>query len=171
MRALRIIVRSTHVYIILLYYTYIIHIIIMCVYIGRGMNIYLKGFANDYVCKGMAGGKVVISPFSGGEGSIAAADRNKVVSSYSVAGNTVLYGATGGTLHIHGRAGERFAVRNSGALGVVEGLGDHGCEYMVSLYNSICYIIYIITIYYLIILECNICIDGRNYRMLRSHRQ
>ena len=120
-------------------------------YIGRGMNIYLKGFANDYVCKGMAGGKVVISPFSGGEGSIAAADRNKVVSSYSVAGNTVLYGATGGILHIHGRAGERFAVRNSGALGVVEGLGDHGCEYMVSLCNSISYINYIISY----ILMCN----------------
>jgi len=93
-----------------------------CAFLSQGMNVHLKGFANDYVCKGMAGGRVVISPVFD----------KQVLGSYSVAGNTLLYGATGGELFVRGRVGERFAVRNSGALGVVEGLGDHGCEYMTA---------------------------------------
>ncbi|KAJ1437181.1 ferredoxin-dependent glutamate synthase [Ochromonadaceae sp. CCMP2298] len=94
-------------------------------FLGQGMELHLSGYANDYVGKGMAGGLIVIRPpdadiESGGARAAA----------YSMVGNTVLYGATGGALHVRGRGGERFAVRNSGALGVVEGLGDHGCEYM-----------------------------------------
>jgi glutamate synthase (ferredoxin) len=94
-------------------------------FLSEGMSVTLRGYANDYVCKGMAGGQVVIAP---PERDLASASSN----SLSVAGNTVLYGATGGTLNVRGRTGERFAVRNSGALGVVEGMGDHGCEYMTN---------------------------------------
>jgi glutamate synthase (ferredoxin) len=86
-----------------------------------GMRLHLSGEANDYVGKGMAGGEIVVRPPSGAR---YAWHEN------TIAGNTVLYGATGGELYIAGRAGERFAVRNSGATAVVEGLGDHGCEYM-----------------------------------------
>ncbi len=83
----------------------------------RGLNLTLIGEANDYVGKGMAGGRIVINnPHS---------TRHNVL-----AGNTLLYGATGGELYIAGRVGERFAVRNSGAIAIVEGAGDHGCEYM-----------------------------------------
>jgi glutamate synthase (ferredoxin) len=82
-----------------------------------GIRLHLVGEANDYVGKGMHGGEIVISPRS---------HRGSTV----LAGNTVLYGATGGRLFIAGAAGERFAVRNSGATAVVEGVGDHGCEYM-----------------------------------------
>ena len=78
----------------------------------------LTGEANDYVGKGMGGGRIVLRP--------PAADAGDPV----LVGNTVLYGATGGELFFAGRAGERFAVRNSGALAVVEGAGDHACEYM-----------------------------------------
>ncbi len=90
-------------------------------FLVRGMRLYLEGEANDYVGKGMAGGMIAVSPgqdagFRGRDGVLV--------------GNTVLYGATGGTLWVAGRAGERFAVRNSGARAVVEGVGDHGCEYM-----------------------------------------
>ena len=86
-----------------------------------GLNLYLEGDANDYVGKGMAGGQIVITPPA--EGTFHR--------SYApIIGNTCLYGATGGTLYAYGRAGERFAVRNSGATAVVEGVGDHGCEYM-----------------------------------------
>ncbi len=86
-----------------------------------GLNIYLEGDANDYVGKGMAGGKLVIAPppkshFKSHESTII--------------GNTCLYGATGGTLLAAGLAGERFGVRNSGACAIVEGIGDHGAEYM-----------------------------------------
>ncbi len=86
-----------------------------------GMHLLLIGEANDYVGKGMAGGVIVIRPseqarFSWQENVIA--------------GNTLLYGATGGELYAAGQVGERFAVRNSGATAVVEGVGDHGCEYM-----------------------------------------
>ena len=116
-----------------------------CVFLSHGMNVKLTGFANDYVCKGMAGGKVVIVPWnteslssaskaseSSTKGffdffkssssavpttSVPLNDRKKALESYSVAGNTLLYGATGGELFIRGRVGERFAVRNSGALG------------------------------------------------------
>jgi glutamate synthase (NADPH) large chain len=86
-----------------------------------GLHLNLQGEANDYVGKGMAGGKIVLKPH---ERSIFVA-RDTVIM-----GNTCLYGATGGELYAAGRAGERFAVRNSGALAVVEGTGDHCCEYM-----------------------------------------
>jgi glutamate synthase (NADPH/NADH) large chain len=86
-----------------------------------GLHLNLEGEANDYVGKGMAGGKIVLKPH---ERSIFVA-RDTVIM-----GNTCLYGATGGELYAAGRAGERFAVRNSGALAVVEGTGDHCCEYM-----------------------------------------
>jgi len=86
-----------------------------------GMHLELVGRANDYVGKGMTGGEIVVRPEPGAP---AEPERNVIV------GNTVLYGATGGTLFCGGAAGERFAVRNSGAVAVVEGVGDHGCEYM-----------------------------------------
>ncbi|WP_136796905.1 glutamate synthase large subunit [Desulfosediminicola ganghwensis] len=86
-----------------------------------GLNMVLNGDANDYVGKGMAGGKLVIRPPVG----VAYASNEA-----SIIGNTCLYGATGGRLYAAGRAGERFAVRNSGARAVVEGIGDNGCEYM-----------------------------------------
>ncbi len=88
-----------------------------------GMRLILTGDANDYVGKGMAGGQIVIMP---------PADASFASHENTIVGNTVLYGATGGQLFAAGRAGERFAVRNSGALAVVEGLGDHGCEYMTN---------------------------------------
>src|SRR5437588_9585605 len=84
-----------------------------------GGHFQLTGEANDYVGKGLSGGSIAIS--AGSEASL----RGDVL-----AGNTVLYGATSGELYIAGTAGERFAVRNSGAVAVVEGVGDHGCEYM-----------------------------------------
>ena len=86
-----------------------------------GLNIELEGDANDYVGKGMAGGRIVIKPPKG--------VRFKTQDTVII-GNTCLYGATGGTLYASGTAGERFGVRNSGATAVVEGCGDHGCEYM-----------------------------------------
>ena len=86
-----------------------------------GLRLILVGDANDYVGKGMTGGQIILRPpqhhrFNAQE--------------QIIAGNTILYGATGGLLLARGRAGERFAVRNSGAVAVVEGIGDHGCEYM-----------------------------------------
>ena len=87
---------------------------------ATGMELILIGEANDYVCKGMGGGRVVIRPPDDDAGDP------------YLAGNTILYGATGGQLFIAGRAGERFAVRNSGAVAVVEGTGDHACEYMTA---------------------------------------
>ncbi len=86
-----------------------------------GLNLILEGDANDYVGKGMTSGKLSIYP-----------PRNSTFNSHEtpIIGNTCLYGATGGKLFAAGLAGERFAVRNSGALAVVEGVGDHGCEYM-----------------------------------------
>ena len=86
----------------------------------NGMRLVLEGEANDYVGKGMSGGEITIKP------SADAAFTDAQV----IAGNTLLYGATGGRVHLAGKAGERFAVRNSGVKAVVEGLGDHGCEYM-----------------------------------------
>ncbi|HSB08280.1 MAG TPA: glutamate synthase large subunit [Blastocatellia bacterium] len=88
-----------------------------------GMRLTLVGEANDYVGKGMSGGEIIIRPpraakFDWAQGVIL--------------GNTVMYGATGGSLFAAGRGGERFCVRNSGGLAVVEGLGDHGCEYMTA---------------------------------------
>ncbi|HEY0755597.1 MAG TPA: glutamate synthase large subunit [Ktedonobacteraceae bacterium] len=86
-----------------------------------GMSLVLHGEANDYVGKGMTGGQIVIAPPS---------EASFVAHQNTILGNTVLYGATGGQLFAAGRAGERFAVRNSGALAVVEGVGAHACEYM-----------------------------------------
>jgi len=86
-----------------------------------GLHLYLDGDANDYVGKGMAGGRLVIHP---------PAERRYEARKAPIIGNTCLYGATGGELYAAGVAGERFAVRNSGAVAVVEGCGDHGCEYM-----------------------------------------
>ncbi len=86
-----------------------------------GVELTLTGDANDYVGKGMAGGMLAIRP------PVGSAFRSHEA---TIAGNTCLYGATGGKLFAAGRAGERFAVRNSGAITVVEGIGDNGCEYM-----------------------------------------
>jgi glutamate synthase (NADPH/NADH) large chain len=86
-----------------------------------GLHLHLEGEANDYVGKGMAGGKIVLKPHAHSGFSA----RHTIIM-----GNTCLYGATGGELYAAGTAGERFAVRNSGALAVVEGAGDHCCEYM-----------------------------------------
>ncbi len=86
-----------------------------------GLHMYLRGDANDYVGKGMAGGRLVICPPPGSEFK---------TQDTAIIGNTCLYGATGGSLYAAGRAGERFAVRNSGARAVIEGAGDHCCEYM-----------------------------------------
>ena len=88
---------------------------------ANGLNINLEGDANDYVGKGLSGGTVAIYPAQGVE---------FVANQSTIIGNTCMYGATGGELFAAGKAGERFAVRNSGAFTVVEGLGDHGCEYM-----------------------------------------
>ena len=86
-----------------------------------GQNLYLEGDANDYVGKGMAGGKIVLRPFD---------EVTYKSNETSIMGNTCLYGATGGKLFAAGCAGERFAVRNSGVHAVIEGAGDHCCEYM-----------------------------------------
>lgn len=86
-----------------------------------GLHLNLDGDANDYVGKGMAGGKIVIRPPK--ESAFNSAES-------TIMGNTCLYGATGGRLYAAGLAGERFAVRNSGSHAVIEGVGDHGCEYM-----------------------------------------
>jgi glutamate synthase (NADPH/NADH) large chain len=86
-----------------------------------GLHLYLEGDANDYVGKGMTGGRLVIYPPTGSRFEARSAP---------IIGNTCLYGATGGQLFAAGIAGERFAVRNSGAVAIVEGCGDHGCEYM-----------------------------------------
>jgi glutamate synthase domain-containing protein 3 len=88
---------------------------------GPALDLRLVGQANDYVGKGLSGGRLVVKP----EPDLAAQANRQ-----AIAGNTCLYGATAGRLHLVGRAGMRFAVRNSGAEAVVEGLGQHGCEYM-----------------------------------------
>jgi glutamate synthase (NADPH/NADH) large chain/glutamate synthase (ferredoxin) len=89
-----------------------------------GMRLELEGEANDYVGKGLSGGELVVRPF---RDAAPAAGESQVI-----LGNTVLYGATAGRLFAAGSAGDRFAVRNSGAVAVVEGTGDHGCEYMTA---------------------------------------
>ncbi|WP_279572268.1 glutamate synthase large subunit [Volucribacter amazonae] len=91
------------------------------VWLAGGVNLTLTGDANDYVGKGMGGGRIVIKPHNGVAFKAEQA---------AIIGNTCLYGATQGELFASGRAGERFAVRNSGASAVVEGIGDNGCEYM-----------------------------------------
>ncbi len=90
-------------------------------FLPRGVTLLCEGDANDYVGKGLSGGVVAVYPPSS-----AAFEADKNV----IAGNVILYGATAGRVFLRGRAGERFAVRNSGASAVVEGVGDHGCEYM-----------------------------------------
>jgi glutamate synthase (ferredoxin) len=89
-------------------------------FLSAGVDFELVGEANDYLGKGMGGGRIVVVPPRDDDGDPV------------LLGNTVLYGATGGELFCAGRAGERFGVRNSGALAVVEGVGDHGCEYMTA---------------------------------------
>jgi glutamate synthase domain-containing protein 2/glutamate synthase domain-containing protein 1/glutamate synthase domain-containing protein 3 len=90
---------------------------------AKGLTLDLSGEANDYVGKGLSGGRLILRP---------PAERHPdfVPAKNAIAGNVALYGATSGELYMNGLAGERFAVRNSGALAVVEGVGDHGCEYM-----------------------------------------
>ncbi len=90
-------------------------------FLSKGITLTLEGDANDYVGKGLSGGHIVVRP---PRRATFLAEENIIV------GNTVLYGATGGEAFFRGQAGERFAVRNSGAHAVVEGVGDHGCEYM-----------------------------------------
>ncbi len=89
---------------------------------AHGVTLELEGQANDYVGKGLSGGRIIVRP---------APEAKKIVPHESIiAGNTLLYGAISGECYLSGVAGERFAVRNSGAIAVVEGTGDHGCEYM-----------------------------------------
>ncbi|RAL24295.1 glutamate synthase large subunit [Thermoflavimicrobium daqui] len=90
-------------------------------FIPKGMTLDLEGDANDYIGKGLSGGKIIVSP---SHSSPIVPEKNVVI------GNVAFYGATAGEAFIHGLAGERFAVRNSGVQAVVEGVGDHGCEYM-----------------------------------------
>ena len=90
-------------------------------FLAKGVTFRLEGDANDYLGKGLSGGRIIVVP---SVGSIFAPEDN------IIAGNTLLYGATGGEVYINGQVGERFCVRNSGAIAVVEGAGDHCCEYM-----------------------------------------
>ncbi len=90
-------------------------------FLAPGVTMHVRGDANDYLGKGMSGGRIIVTP---PDGALFPPHENVIV------GNVVLYGATGGEVYLHGVAGERFAVRNSGAKAVVEGVGDHGCEYM-----------------------------------------
>lgn len=90
-------------------------------FIPKGMSLYLTGDANDYVGKGLSGGKIIVA---------APKEANFLSDDNVIAGNVAFYGATSGQAYINGSAGERFGVRNSGADIVVEGIGDHGCEYM-----------------------------------------
>ena len=92
-------------------------------FLAPGVRLILTGEANDYVGKGMSGGEIVIK---------AIAERKYTPHDCIVLGNTVMYGATGGVLFANGRGGERFCVRNSGGTAVVEGVGDHCCEYMTN---------------------------------------
>jgi len=90
-------------------------------FLAHGITLQLEGEANDYVGKGLCGGRIIVKP----------SDDSKLIAADNIiVGNTVLYGATSGEVFFNGVAGERFAVRNSGAVAVVEGVGDHGCEYM-----------------------------------------
>ncbi|MFJ2646895.1 glutamate synthase large subunit [Streptomyces sp. NPDC087420] len=90
-------------------------------FLPSGVTLRLEGDANDYVGKGLSGGRVVVRPDRGAD---------HLAEFSTIAGNTIAYGATGGELYLRGRTGERFCVRNSGATVVAEGVGDHGCEYM-----------------------------------------
>ena len=90
-------------------------------FIPSGLKIRLYGDSNDYVAKGISGGTVVVRP-----------DEKATFNSEAnvIAGNVIGYGATSGKIYVRGKVGERFCVRNSGAIAIVEGIGDHGCEYM-----------------------------------------
>jgi glutamate synthase (NADPH/NADH) large chain len=90
-------------------------------FVPRGITMMLEGDANDYLGKGLSGGRIVVRP-----------DRRATFAAQDnvIAGNVIGYGATSGEIHLRGIVGERFCVRNSGAIAVVEGVGDHGCEYM-----------------------------------------
>jgi glutamate synthase domain-containing protein 3 len=90
-------------------------------FLAQGVTFELEGMANDYVGKAISGGKIILYP-----------DREAVYSAHGniIMGNTTFYGAISGQAYIRGRAGERFCIRNSGLYAVVEGVGDHGCEYM-----------------------------------------
>src|SRR6202030_2930617 len=90
-------------------------------FLARGVTLELEGDANDYVGKGLSGGRIIVYP---------PRDSTFLPEENILIGNVVLYGATSGEAYFNGMAGERFAVRNSGATAVVEGVGDHGCEYM-----------------------------------------
>ena len=90
-------------------------------FLPAGITLRLEGDANDYLAKGLSGGRIVVRP---------ARTAQFVAANNIIAGNVIAYGATSGELFIRGQVGERFCVRNSGAIAVVEGLGDHGCEYM-----------------------------------------
>ena len=90
-------------------------------FVPKGVTLELEGDANDYIGKGLSGGRIIVYPPAA---STFLAEENIIV------GNVALYGATSGEAFIRGMAGERFAVRNSGVTAVVEGVGDHGCEYM-----------------------------------------
>lgn len=90
-------------------------------FLCKGVTLKLEGDANDYLGKGLSGGRIIVVP---PRDATFAAEQN------TIAGNTLLYGATCGELFVNGRVGERFAVRNSGAIAVIEGVGDHACEYM-----------------------------------------
>jgi glutamate synthase (NADPH/NADH) large chain len=92
-------------------------------FLAPGISLHLEGVANDYVGKGLSGGRITVDT---------PRDASFVASQNIIVGNVVLYGATSGEAYFNGMAGERFAVRNSGAMAVVEGVGDHGCEYMTS---------------------------------------
>ncbi|UGT73313.1 glutamate synthase large subunit [Mycolicibacterium smegmatis] len=92
-------------------------------FVPKGITLRVYGDANDYVGKGLSGGRIVVRPADEAPESFAAEDN-------IIAGNVVLFGATSGEAFLRGQVGERFAVRNSGAVAVVEGVGDHGCEYM-----------------------------------------
>jgi glutamate synthase domain-containing protein 3 len=90
-------------------------------FVPRGITLELEGDSNDYVAKGLSGGRIIVYP---------PRQASFVPEDNIIVGNVALYGATSGEAYVRGVAGERFAVRNSGALAVVEGVGDHGCEYM-----------------------------------------
>ncbi|MCS6777704.1 MAG: glutamate synthase large subunit [Chloroherpetonaceae bacterium] len=92
-------------------------------FLARGVTMRLEGDANDYLGKGLSGGRIIVYPPRNAHPAFDAAEN-------IIAGNTLLYGATSGEVYLRGTVGERFAVRNSGAIAVVEGVGDHGCEYM-----------------------------------------
>ncbi|WP_436500535.1 glutamate synthase large subunit [Actinokineospora sp. HUAS TT18] len=90
-------------------------------FVPRGITLRLVGDGNDYVGKGLSGGRITLRPHPGSQ---------YTAEQHVIAGNVIGYGATGGEIFIRGKVGERFCVRNSGALAIVEGVGDHGCEYM-----------------------------------------